>query len=70
MSNLEPRTLRHAGRELAPDLYLTSGRLTGMHLKRVPQLQSCPSCGNPMAKISSSEIHECKGCRVFVTEPR
>jgi hypothetical protein len=69
MSRLEPRTVPHAGKRLAADLLFTSGPLTGQHLKRVLQFKPCPSCGKPMATISSSQIYECKGCRVFVTEP-
>jgi len=70
MPRLQPRTVPHASELLSPDLFVTSGHLTSMHLKRVPQLRPCPSCGKHMAKVSTSEIYECKTCRVFVTEPR
>ena len=62
--------LLHVGQDLAPDRFFTTRHLTGMPLKRVPQLSPCPSCGKPMLTISTSEIYECKGCRLFVTEAR
>ncbi len=65
-----PGTLLDPGKDFAPDRFFTNRALTSMNLKRVPQLRPCPSCGGPMLKISTSEIHECKGCRLFVTEPR
>jgi hypothetical protein len=64
-----PRTVLDLGKDPTRSHFFTSGRLTGVQLQRVPELRSCPSCGRPMAKISTSEIYECKGCRVFVTEP-
>ena len=68
MFRLVPGSIAFAGEELGPDRFFTADRLINMHLKGVPQFRLCPSCGKRMTKVSTSEIYECKGCRVFVTD--
>jgi tRNA(Ile2) C34 agmatinyltransferase TiaS len=70
MFGLVRGTAVRGGVQLAPDPFVTPDHLMNMHLKRIPELKLCPSCGRHMTRLSASEIYECKGCRLFVTEAR